>query len=36
MDGMLKDFENLYDEMTEAKAEGHTAGYGEKLPVCKL
>ncbi|CAE7299174.1 unnamed protein product [Symbiodinium sp. CCMP2456] len=36
MDAMLKDFENLYDEMTEAKAEGHTGGYGEKLPVCKL
>ncbi|CAE7565453.1 unnamed protein product [Symbiodinium sp. CCMP2592] len=30
MDVLIKDFENLYEEMTEARAEGSTTGYSDK------
>ena len=35
MDAMVKEFETLYEEMAEAKAEGSTAGYTEKLLGCR-
>ena len=35
MDAMLKEYENLYEEMAEAKAEGGAGGYGEKLLGCR-
>ena len=36
METMLKEFDTLYDEMSEAKAEGNTTGYSDKLPACTL
>ena len=36
MDAMLKDFESLYEDMVDAKAEGNTSGYTDKLPVCNF
>ena len=34
MEAMVKDFDMLYEEMAEAKAEGSTTGYGEKPSDC--
>ena len=34
IDLLLKEFDVLYDEMSEAKAEGNTTGYTEKLRGC--
>ncbi|CAE7180797.1 unnamed protein product [Symbiodinium microadriaticum] len=31
MDALVKEFDTLYEEMSEAKAEGGTSGYGEKM-----
>ena len=36
MNDMLKELDTLYDDMSEAKAEGSTSGYSEKLPNCIL
>ncbi|CAE7216894.1 unnamed protein product [Symbiodinium sp. CCMP2456] len=35
MDALVKEFDTLYEEMSEAKAEGGTSGYGEKLSGCR-
>ena len=34
MDAMLKDFETLYDDLGEAKAEGKTSGFNQKSLGC--
>ena len=34
MDQMVREFEGLYEEMSEAHAEGRTAGYSDKQPDC--
>ena len=34
MEAFLKDYEALYEEMAEAKAEGGTNGYSDKLSGC--
>ena len=35
MEAMLKTFQNLYDEMSAAQAEGKTTGHNEKLLSCR-
>ncbi|CAE7318528.1 unnamed protein product [Symbiodinium sp. CCMP2592] len=32
----IREFDTLYDEMSDAKAEGNTTGYSEKLPTCSV